>query len=182
MGEQAEGISVGCRSNRVHARLVGRGTFQNSQPLRQFAMEKIDQGQEEFIIDLGACQAMDSTFLGMLAGIGLRLRQRGPTASIHIVNMNARNLNLLQTLGLDGLFLINGDAPASLADADYYQLPGTDITQLKQPLDRGETADLMIESHDNLVRVNPRNTPRFKELARFLREANRSSIPPAASQ
>ena len=96
--------------------------------------------------------------------------------------MNARNMNLLQTLGLDGLFLINGDAPAPPADADYYQLPGTDIAQRKQPLDKGETADLMIEAHDNLVRVNPRNTPRFKELARFLREANRSSTPRVASR
>ncbi len=181
MGEQSEGISVGGVCNRVHARVVGRGTFQNSQPLRQFAMEKIDQGREEFVIDLGLCQAMDSTFLGMLVGIGLRLRQRGPTASIRIVNMSARNLNVLQTLGLDGLFLINGDAPAPLANADYYPLPGTDLAQLKHPLDRAETADLMIESHDNLVRVNPRNTPRFKELVRFLREANRSSTPPAAS-
>jgi len=171
MGELSKGISVGCLNNRVYARVVGRGTFQNSQPLRQFAQEKIDQGQEEFIIDLGPCQGMDSTFLGVLAGIGLRLRQNGPTASIHIVNITPRNMDLLQTLGLDRLFLINADAPALPANADYHPLPDTDITQLKQPLDKEETADLMIEAHDNLVRVDPRNTPKFKELARFLREA-----------
>jgi hypothetical protein len=57
-------------------------------------------------------------------------------------------------------------------------LPDTDITQLKQPLDRDGAADLMIEAHDNLVRVDQRNTPRFKELARILRETNRSSTPP----
>jgi anti-anti-sigma regulatory factor len=170
MGELSKGISVGCMNNRVYARVVGRGTFQNCQPLRQFALEKIDQGQEEFIIDLGPCQGMDSTFLGMLAGIGLRLRQNGPTASIHIVNINARNMDLLQTLGLDRLFLINADAPASPSDAEYHQLADTDITQLKRPLDKDETADLMIEAHDNLVRIDQRNTPRFKELARFLRE------------
>ena len=28
----------------------------------------------------------------------------------------------------------------------------------------------MIEAHDNLARIDQRNTPRFKELARFLRE------------
>ena len=170
MGELSKGISVGCLNNRVYARVVGRGTFQNSQPLRQFALEKIDQGQEEFVIDLGPCQGMDSTFLGMLAGIGLRLRQNGPIASIHIVNINAHNMDLLQTLGLDRLFLINADAPESPSDAEYHQLRDTDITQLKHPLDKDETADLMIEAHDNLVRIDQRNTPRFKELARFLRE------------
>jgi anti-anti-sigma regulatory factor len=170
MGELPKGISVGCVNNRVYARVVGRGTFQNSQPLRQFALEKIDQGQEEFVIDLGPCQGMDSTFLGMLAGIGLRLRQNGPTASIHIVNINARNMDLLQTLGLDRLFLINADPPASPSDAEYHQLTDTDITQLQRPLNKDETADLIIEAHDNLVRIDQRNTPRFKELARFLRE------------
>ena len=53
MAELPKGISVGCLNNRVYARVVGRGTFQNSQPLRQFALEKIDQGQDEFVIDLG---------------------------------------------------------------------------------------------------------------------------------
>ncbi len=172
MGELPKGISVGCLNGRVHARVVGRGTFQNSQPLRQFAMEKIDQGQEEFVIDLGSCQGMDSTFLGMLAGIGLRLRQRGPTTSIHIVNINAHNLGLLQILGLDRLFLINdANAPASLSEAECHRLPDTDISQLEHPLGKDETTDLMIEAHGNLVRADPRNTPRFKELAGFLREA-----------
>ena len=40
----------------VHVRVTGRGTFQNSQPLRLFALKKIDQGLEQFIIDLGTCQ------------------------------------------------------------------------------------------------------------------------------
>ncbi len=178
MGELLKGISVGCVNNRVYARVVGRGTFQNSQPLRQFALEKIDQGQEEFVIDLGPCQGMDSTFLGMLAGIGLRLRQNGPTASIHIVNINPHNMHLLQTLGLDRLFVINtADAPASPSDAEYHQLPDTDITQLKHPLDKDETSDLMMEAHDNLVRTDQRNTPRFKELARFLRETTERRHP-----
>src|SRR5258706_5949202 len=127
MGELPKGISVSCVNNRVYARVVGRGTFQNSQPLHQFAMEKIDRGQKEFVIDLGPCQGMDSTFLGMLAGIGLRLRQIGPTASIHIVNINAHNLDLLRTLWLDRLFLINSHAFASSSEAEYHQLPDNDI-------------------------------------------------------
>jgi anti-sigma B factor antagonist len=181
MGELSKGIFVGCSSNRVYARVVGHGTFQNSQPFHQFALERINEGQDEFVIDLGPCQGMDSTFLGVLAVIGLRLRQSGPRTVIHIVNINPRNIEVLQTLGLDRLFLINGDAPAALPETDYHLLPDTDITQLKQPLDKAETADLMIEAHDHLVRIDQRNTPRFKELARILREANRSSTPPVRS-
>jgi anti-sigma B factor antagonist len=179
MGELSKGISVGCLKDRVYIRVTGRGTFQNSQPLRLFALKKIDQGVEKFVIDLSTCQGVDSTFLGVLAGIGLQLRQSGPTASIHIVNINPRTVDILRTLGLDRLFLIDADAPAPPADADYQLLPDTDITQLKQPLDKDGAASLMIEAHDNLARADQRNTPRFKELARILRETNRSSTPPA---
>lgn len=171
MDESSKGIAVGCANGWVHVRIVGRGTFQNSQPLRRFAMEKIDQGKQEFVVDLGQCQGMDSTFLGVLAGIGLRLRQSGRTATVHVVNIGSRNLELLQTLGLDRLFTMNSNSPPPLADTDYRKLPDTDVTQLTHPLDKDETTDLMIEAHDNLIRADERNATKFKELTRFLREA-----------
>ncbi len=171
MGESSKGISVGCANDWVHVRVVGRGTFQNSQPLRQFAMEKIDQGKQEFAVDLGQCQGMDSTFLGVLAGIGLRLRQNGRTATVHVVNISSHNLELLQTLGLDRLFTMNSNTSPPLAEAEYRKLPDTDIAHLSHPLDKDETTDLMIEAHDNLIRADERNATKFKELTRFLREA-----------
>ena len=171
VSEPSKGICVGCADGWVHVRVVGRGTFQNSQPLRQFAMEKIDQGKQEFVVDLGQCQGMDSTFLGVLAGIGLRLRQNGRTATVHVANISHRNLELLQTLGLDRLFTMDSDIPPTLAETEYRKLPDTDVAQLSHPLDKDETADLMIEAHDNLIRADERNAPKFKELTRFLREA-----------
>jgi len=171
VNEPSKGISVGCTENRVYVRVVGRGTFQNSQPLRLFAVRKVDEGQREFVLDLGQCQGMDSTFLGVLAGIGLRLRQNGKLATVHIVNISPRNLELIQTLGLDRLFTVNSSAPPPLAEADYRKLPDTDLTQMTHPLEKDETTDLMIEAHDNLVRADERNAAKFRELTRFLREA-----------
>jgi len=171
VNESSKGISVGCSENRVYVRVVGRGTFQNSQPLRLFAVRKVDEGQREFVLDLGQCQGMDSTFLGVLAGIGLRLRQNGKLATVHIVNISPRNLELIQTLGLDRLFTVNSSAPPPLAEADYRKLPDTDLTQMTHPLEKDETTDLMIEAHDNLVRADERNAAKFRELTRFLREA-----------
>jgi anti-anti-sigma regulatory factor len=150
---------------------VGRGTFQNSQPLRQFALEKVDQGQEEFVVDLGLCQGMDSTFLGVLAGIGLRLGQNGRAAPVHVINIGPRNMESLQTLGLDRLFTMNSGEPPPLTEDDYHILPDTDLTQLARPPGKDETADLMIEAHTNLIRADERNASRFKELTRFLRQS-----------
>ncbi|HTS16770.1 MAG TPA: STAS domain-containing protein [Verrucomicrobiae bacterium] len=171
MKESSKGIWVGCEEHRVYIRVAGRGTFQNSQPLRLFALQKIDEGEREFIIDLGQCRGMDSTFLGVLAGIGLRLRQDGKAATVHVASINSRNLESIQTLGLDRLFAINPSELPSLGEADYHKLPETDIGELAHPLDKEETADLMIEAHDNLVRADERNAPKFQELTRCLRDA-----------
>lgn len=171
----SKGISVGCTSNRVYVRVVGRGTFQNGQPLRGFALEMIDRGYKEFVVDLGQCQGMDSTFLGVLAGIGLRLRQNGNHGKVHILNINSSNMELLQTLGLDRLFTV-GDSPADTgknpppAETDFRRLPDSDVGVLGKPLNKNETTDLMLEAHDDLVRCDDRNAPKFKDLTKFLRE------------
>src|SRR5712671_606733 len=99
-----KGISVSLINNAVHVRVVGRGTFQNGQPLRRYALEMMERGVQQFIVDLGGCDGMDSTFLGVLAGMGLRLSQNGRTGQVRVANIGQRNLELLETLGLDRLF------------------------------------------------------------------------------
>jgi anti-anti-sigma regulatory factor len=37
----------------------------------------IRRGHREFVVDLGDCELMDSTFMGTLAGVALRLREIG---------------------------------------------------------------------------------------------------------
>jgi anti-sigma B factor antagonist len=171
----SKGISVGCTGSKVYVRVVGRGTFQNGQPLRGFALEMIDQGYKEFVVDLSQCQGMDSTFLGVLAGIGLRLRQNGNHGKVHILNVSASNMELLQTLGLDRLFsvdacLIDWGKNPPPAETDLRKLPDSDVDALGKPVNKNETSDLMLEAHDNLVRCDERNAPKFKDLTRFLRE------------
>jgi anti-sigma B factor antagonist len=171
----SKGISVGCTGNQVYVRVIGRGTFQNGQPLRGFALEMIDRGYKEFVVDLAQCQGMDSTFLGVLAGIGLRLRQNGNHGKVHILNINSSNMELLQTLGLDRLFSVDaglmdvGKNPPP-PETGFRRLPDSDVDVLGKPLKKNETTDLMLEAHDDLVRCDDRNAPKFKDLTKFLRE------------
>lgn len=169
----------------VFVRVAGRGTFQNGQPLRRYAQEMIDHGRGQFVIDLGECFGMDSTFLGVLAGIGLRLSQSGKPGCVHVINAGARNTELLQTLGLDRLFAINGGAgdravawPAG--DVIFQKLPDSDAGEHTRPLNKHDTADLMLEAHDNLIRADQRNLTKFKDLTQFLREnvAKRAAAEP----
>ena len=49
-------------------------------------------------------------------------------------------------------------------------MPDTDVTHLTQPLNKNETADLMLEAHTNLTQVDERNVPKFRDLTKFLRD------------
>jgi anti-sigma B factor antagonist len=152
--------------------VVGRGTFQNSQPLRRFAQEMIERGHREFVMDLAECRGMDSTFLGVLAGIGLRLVKDGQTGKVRIVNANARNIESLKILGLDRLVDIVTamlDPAQHPVPTGFQLLPGTDLTQLRS-LDRDVTAEAMLEAHTDLIRTDERNEPRFRDVTESLRE------------
>ena len=169
MTETLKGISVGVVNNEVHVRVVGRGTFQNSQPLRRYALEMLERGTKEFIVDLGTCDGMDSTFLGVLAGIGLRVAANGRAGHIRVANVSARNLELLQTLGLDRLFSMN-ESYAPPPSSTFHRLPDSDPMQLDKPLSKRDTAELMLECHENLAKADKRNVAKFKDLTTFLRD------------
>jgi anti-anti-sigma factor len=166
---------VGCTDREVVVAVVGRGTFQNSQSLRNFASEMIEAGHDDFIVDLHQCAGMDSTFLGVLAGIGLRLQQRKNGGKIHIINANARNAELLQTLGLDHLFRVSAgweditSHPPPIPDK-FRHLPDSDPESLSTPLDKTRTATVMLEAHENLIRADKKNEPKFRDITRLLRQ------------
>lgn len=172
--ELPKGICVGTAGDEVHVRVIGRGTFQNGQPLRRYAQEMIERGSRQFVVDLGQCQGMDSTFLGVLAGIGLRLAQLGGNSKVQIARIGPRNMELLQTLGLDRLFVIlpadAASASPALGEEQLRRLPESDINSLSKPLNKLDTADLMLEAHDSLIRADQRNLAKFKDLTQFLRE------------
>jgi hypothetical protein len=135
----------------------------------------IERGHNSFVVDLELCHGMDSTFLGVLAGIGLRLRQGNRHGKITVINATPRSLELLETLGLDRLFGIEVTADGSArhrppGEKDWQRLPESDIAQIAKPLNKDDTADLMLEAHESLIRADHRNEPKFKDLTSFLRD------------
>ena len=105
----ASEILVSCADRIVWIRVEGNGSSRNSTALKDFAKEVIDRGAREFIVDLSNCPLMDSTFMGTLAGISLRLRELGE-GSLYVVNLNERNAESVCSLGLDQLFNVRVSA------------------------------------------------------------------------
>src|SRR3954469_17652084 len=102
-------ILVGTTDRVVWVRVEGKGSFLNATGLKEFAKEMTNRGFREFVVDLDKCPLMDSTFMGTLTGMALRLRELG-SGEVRIVRLNERNRDLLQNLGLDQLMTL--DVPA----------------------------------------------------------------------
>ena len=100
-------ILVGCSQKVVCVRVQGKGSFQNSTGIKDFAAAMILRGHRDFVVDLAGCPVMDSTFMGTLAGVAQRLLRLGQ-GGLHIIHANERNTSLLEGLGLDQIVSMEG--------------------------------------------------------------------------
>ena len=151
-------MQVGVAGPSVWVRIEGRGTFQNSAGLKEFAAEMMRRGHRDFIVDLATCELMDSTFLGTLTGIALGLPAGG---KLTVIRANERNRGVMQNLGLDRIFAVLEStpvaAPGRLEDAEANP-PQT------------ARREAIVQAHENLAAVNPENAIRFKDVLDFLQQ------------
>ena len=101
-------IQVGVSGPAVWVRVEGKGSFLNSGNFKEFAREMVDRGYREFVVDLVDCVMMDSTFMGTMAGLALRLKELGQ-GHLRVVHCGERSRQLLSGLGLDQLFQISSN-------------------------------------------------------------------------
>lgn len=153
---------MGTENRTVWVRVEGKGSFLNSTGLKEFAKEMVNRGFREFVVDLKSCPVMDSTFMGTLAGVALRLRELGQ-GHLRVVNLNERNQDLLGNLGLDQLFTIGG-APHAGSELNTPQpLPA-------QAADKETQARTMLEAHEAVIEANPENAAKFKDVLEYLKQ------------
>jgi anti-anti-sigma factor len=158
----APSILVGTTDRTVWVRVEGKGSFLNSTGLKEFAKEMTNRGYRDFVVDLRNCPLMDSTFMGTLTGVALRLRELG-SGGVRIVNLNDRNRDLLSNLGLDQLMSLDEPPAQAPPNAAQQALPA-DATDMQA---RTET---MLKAHQDLVDANPANEAKFKDVLEYLRQ------------
>ena len=158
-------ILVGCSQKVVCIRVQGKGSFQNSTGIKDFAAAMILRGHRDFVVDLAGCPVMDSTFMGTLAGIAHRLLRLGQ-GGLHVINANERNTDLLAGLGLDQIVSMNGKE-GSLADEMRLE---TQETLSSTSADKRTTTETMIAAHQALVDADPNNLCKFKDVLDYLKQ------------
>jgi anti-sigma B factor antagonist len=158
-------IQVGVRGPTVWVKVEGKGSFLNSGNLKEFAREMLDRGYREFVVDLADCAMMDSTFMGTMASVALRLKEIGH-GHLHIVHCGNRSQQLLSGLGLDQIFDIHGDGSGA---PDCEALEQASKIQSQDSRKREQT-ETMLEAHEALCEAAPENIFRFKDVLDFLRQ------------
>ena len=158
-------LLVSVNNQVVCIKINGRATFTSSLDLKKLINELWERGLSRFIFDLSECMTMDSTFLGVLSGIGLKFagdKKNSDGHTIELLNPNPRIAEVLENLGVAHLFKICSDAPPV---ADEFQ-----PLSPSQEVDRADVTRTCLEAHNTLMEINPNNVCKFKDVAAFLAE------------
>jgi anti-anti-sigma factor len=152
-------------------RIIGRANFTSSVDFKALVDELRQKGCECFVLDLTECLLMDSTFLGVLAGLGLKLSSGNGDRARHgveLFNPSPRITELLETLGVVHLFRIIQGSFAPAASGEVVVLTPQDPS-------KADLTRTCFEAHRTLMEISPANAARFKDVTQFLAEGVKKS-------
>jgi anti-anti-sigma regulatory factor len=155
-------VSIGEKSALVQ--IAGRANFTSSVDFKSLLDQLLQRGYTCFVLDLTECVLMDSTFLGVLAGFGLKLNSPQTDKierTIQLFNPNSRISELLENLGVLHLFHVT-EGPVQTPD-------GAAVKDVQTThASREEVTRTCLEAHKTLMDINPENVGRFKDVTAFL--------------
>jgi anti-sigma B factor antagonist len=162
-------ISVAVVDHTAFIKIPGRANFASSVDFKTLVSELRSRAVDHYVLDLGECVTMDSTFLGVLAGLALRhadgkeLGENSNKLRLDLLNPNPRISDLLDNLGVVHLFnIFHEEVPCTAIFEPV-------VSNNPAP-SRKEMSKTCLEAHEVLMRINPNNIPKFKDVAQFLAE------------
>ena len=147
-------------------RSIGCCSFQNSAYLEKAAeiCERKAAGCS-YVLDLGRCESMDSTFLGVLAGIALRQRREN-RGNLIVVNASPPLRRTMSLLGLAHVLDLRDRLPDGEPEQEI-EVGETD----KVNMSRADRIAHMIQAHRRLIEVDSGNEVRFEDVLKYLGES-----------
>lgn len=145
-------------------RCEGKGSFLNSPALKQWVDAEINNGVLTVVVDLVACTGMDSTFMGTLAGLAMRL-MKCSGAALQIAEPGDRNRKSLEGLGLDVLMQIE---PTDAIWIDQIESIRAKLKPYDIATRKVTNAPHVLEAHQKLCEADERNVEKFGTVLDFL--------------
>ena len=141
-----------------HIRVKGNASFVCAPPLRELAKKLAAEPFGGLKIDLDECTWMDSTFMGMLAMLGLNAKKKNVPAEIW--NASEQNEKLLCGLGLKKVFEFqNGE----FGDADNAAAASNATTA-------ESNARNVLDAHQTLMDIDEGNVQKFEKVVEFVKK------------
>jgi anti-anti-sigma regulatory factor len=145
-------------------RCYGKGSFLNSHHVKRCAEDELNNGIKSIVIDLSQCSGMDSTFMGTMAGIAMKLMKM-PGGKLEVANPGNKNRSALEDLGLDVLMKIDSESTDRKIQLD--EIEGK-LRPCSLPVEKIGTARHVLDSHKKLCEVDEDNTQKFGSVLEFL--------------
>lgn len=160
MGE----IFISDRDGVYVIKVSGRATFECAPALRNLAKTLESAAFSAIRIDLGDCQWMDSTFMGVLAMLALRAKKTGAEISVH--NAGQQNTELLYGLGLKKLFQFV-DTGIDAVAAENTAAASAPAGNTANPSSYAHT---VLEAHETLMDVDEGNVKKFDKVVSLVKQ------------
>ena len=131
--------------------------------MKQCAQGELEDGIKHIVIDLSECSGMDSTFMGTMAGIAMKLAKL-PDGKLEIANPGEKNRSSLEDLGLGVLMDI--DPQNAEWEGQLEQIEGK-LEACDVDCDKIEQAPHVLEAHKKLCEADDNNTEKFGTVIPF---------------
>ena len=145
-------------------RCDGKGSFVSSPVIKDWCENELEAGASCIVVDLENCKSMDSTFMGTMAGLAMRLMKL-PEGKLQIAGPSERSRKSLEDLGLDVLMEIDPQ------EAGWQQSIG-DVRSKLVACKGSETkvgeGVHVLDAHRKLCEADNRNTEKFGTVLDYL--------------
>ncbi len=158
MDVPADSLDVAIQGPDAYVRVSGRGSFKGGPALKQFGTAALERGCRRIIVEMTACVGMDSTFMGVLAGLALMARKKSGVVIMR--GVSDKNAGLIRTLGLSQLVTMESASAG----------PAPTGNTLSTTTDKLTLTETMLSAHETLVGVSADNLPKFKDVLAYLKE------------
>ena len=156
---KAEDLKITAMDKGYLVEVSGRANFDYAVPLRELAEKLVPGNWIQF--DMEYCETMDSTFMGVLTMLALKLRKSG-SPQIMLINASAQLNKLLRDLGVAKLFKFVSGEDSGVAGKSSGN--AVELASGKTMLD---TAQTVVDAHKTLVEADSSNAEKFNQVIEF---------------
>ena len=144
--------------DRCFIRVSDKASYLNCSPVRDFILNRLESGKTSFVVDFEQCKSIDSTFLGILVSLAIKVKSSG---SLTLVNLRDRNLETVRNLGIHKIALVSTESFGELDETVSIDESGAETKA---------STRLIYEAHKSLMDLNQKNQKLFCDVVKFLEQ------------